>query len=1440
MKKTVQSFKAKLRAPTRSTAGTPSRPILNDFLRAAEISIRLLKELSDTVPFIGSAASGTIFIIEQCKKYVRNSKDFDDLLRSLQTLESLVSPYKDGKSALPSKVMESIQQFNSVISDIQEDIKAIELTGRVSQLVNSNENERKVADALQKAKEAMDRIMLASLLEVSPLAQSLLSLNPVHSARYNCIDRDRCLNGTRVTVLDDIEKWFDTGEEQVYWLNGAAGMGKTTIALSVAHRLSLNNQRSLMATFFCSRDSVDRKNPGLIFPTLACQLASWNRDFQDALVDALDRYPYIGQALPYEQVQRLIVEPLHCIKPSTHVALVVDALDECDGERASEKILLALLQHIHSAPSLKVFVSCRPAAYVEALLSSGEHRRMFKLHHVPASIVNSDLRLFYHQRLEEIRSVKKLDDWPPGETIEKLVQQAAGLFIYAVTVCKYINSPGDARRRLEYIANIPKTDYNDALSVDMLYTEVLSAALEKITDDHDRRNFARLLATVMHVQVPLTVDSLGYLLDIEPEVIYDLLRDIHSILSVPDDSGTFAGEMVHAFHASFPDYMTARMRVGEKHLELGFSCLQCMNRELKRILPFSERHLANHEILGLQLLIETHISSTLRYAVLYWADHLPSKDIQIQDHPIFAELKVFASSKLLFWLECLSLLDASESAIRALVKGKDWLTAFINQSSLEIQSTAELLTDTYYAVNEFFPIVQDFGVHLYLSFLLFLPRKTSLYRHYSHHLPPSWEVTGGIRKSWNPLICSTHILSFSDIIAFSPDERSIVNVGCNVGALDILSLRNFSITKFIHAQEKWQEWETRAIPGLNAAFPAGGDNNLQPGMNSVVWLPSGVIATCCTILSAIQKPYKSHCYLSLWDSETGNHIRLLFKHLGLSTPSSLSIWNTENWDQICSCASSTLFYRSFALSDDHYFIGREVRVTSNNFTLSTLNINPQSVASSVFSYNGDMLVLGSTSGLIEAWTVFPESTRVNIHQFLPQDPVALPSIASAHELIAISFDNEVYLFTLVNNCFSLKAIRRIAYGGRLRCITLSPSGRYVACHDEGGGTYVWSTSADISDSSTRRRSQSFDHWYGPLSCVAYMADSRFCLSGITSGTLLLWNCDTGATILTWKTQGLIESVAASPDGRFIASSGPTGTQIWSLAQVDRPKITITIPGPRISLRYYHINGVTFSSDSTMLAIMIGPVIFVWKFTEASGWRRYTEINIFTEVEHVAQEDLHPDSFVSDDSFVISAEKFDYRWLLHHHHNVQTIYPFPNEEITVAEDKESLLQCRSAFKWNKVSKPQEGWKPPISHFQLYISLDNEYILTPSGIYTISNGEQMASYRDVLTFNVELETKDFKFWEHEKEHYKRGGVLKTLHPGVPVHLPSSENENAGWIVDSDGKRAFWLPNNLFRSGWPLAEGYSCASAEDRFAFITQDSDPKPVFVHVPGVSASSTST
>ncbi|KAF9645834.1 hypothetical protein BDM02DRAFT_3069602, partial [Thelephora ganbajun] len=48
----------------------------------------------------------------------------------------------------------------------------------------------------------------------------------------------RCLKGTRGTVLDEIEAWTrDFDKPSVYWLNGLAGTGKSTIAQTIAERI---------------------------------------------------------------------------------------------------------------------------------------------------------------------------------------------------------------------------------------------------------------------------------------------------------------------------------------------------------------------------------------------------------------------------------------------------------------------------------------------------------------------------------------------------------------------------------------------------------------------------------------------------------------------------------------------------------------------------------------------------------------------------------------------------------------------------------------------------------------------------------------------------------------------------------------------------------------------------------------------------------------------------------------------------------------------------------------------------------------------------------------------------------------------------------------------------------------------------------------------------
>ena len=72
-------------------------------------------------------------------------------------------------------------------------------------------------------------------------------------------------------VLRDIGHWLAGEQEQrIFWLNGLAGTGKSTIAQTFAETISADGK--LGASFFCSRDFGDRSNLQAIFPTLTFQL----------------------------------------------------------------------------------------------------------------------------------------------------------------------------------------------------------------------------------------------------------------------------------------------------------------------------------------------------------------------------------------------------------------------------------------------------------------------------------------------------------------------------------------------------------------------------------------------------------------------------------------------------------------------------------------------------------------------------------------------------------------------------------------------------------------------------------------------------------------------------------------------------------------------------------------------------------------------------------------------------------------------------------------------------------------------------------------------------------------------------------------------------------------------------------------------------------------
>ena len=93
-------------------------------------------------------------------------------------------------------------------------------------------------------------------------------LKHVSSAGIHALDEDGCMEGTRVSLLNDLQQWsMDATAPPIFWLDGMAGTGKSAIARSFC-RFYHQDER-LGGSFFCLRGHESRANVKRILPTLS-------------------------------------------------------------------------------------------------------------------------------------------------------------------------------------------------------------------------------------------------------------------------------------------------------------------------------------------------------------------------------------------------------------------------------------------------------------------------------------------------------------------------------------------------------------------------------------------------------------------------------------------------------------------------------------------------------------------------------------------------------------------------------------------------------------------------------------------------------------------------------------------------------------------------------------------------------------------------------------------------------------------------------------------------------------------------------------------------------------------------------------------------------------------------------------------------------------------
>jgi hypothetical protein len=496
-------------------------------------------------------------------------------------------------------------------------------------------------------------------------------------AAFNSYDKRHdsfCFDETRVDVLKEISEWANgNGEKCIFWLNGMAGTGKSTIARTVAHNYSKQNR--LAASFFFSRGGGDVSHAGKFITTIARQLVNVSPALCRHICEAIAEQKEIASQTPRHQWNQLILRPLSKLNSTSlqsSILLVIDALDECE----KDDDIKSLLELLPEAKRLRIFITSRPDTPIRHGFRAmpGILHHDLVLHGVSRPIVDHDISVFFRVHFREIRNSSEYlpADWPGEQTITRLVQSAGGLFIWAATACRFVSAGKKfAASRLSLILQGGASAAPEK-KLNMIYMSILTNSVSDEYNDQEKKELYKMLKTALGTIVilfsSLSAVSLARLLQIPKEDVQRMLEDLHAILDIPKEQSC----SIRLHHPSFRDFLLDEERCSDQHFwvdekkahaALADACIRLMSDKLGRdICGLNLPGVLAEEAQGDR--IDQHLPSELQYACRYWVQHLQRGKTQLLDD---GQMHMFLRGHLLHWLEALSLMRKTSEGVLAII-----------------------------------------------------------------------------------------------------------------------------------------------------------------------------------------------------------------------------------------------------------------------------------------------------------------------------------------------------------------------------------------------------------------------------------------------------------------------------------------------------------------------------------------------------------------------------------------------------------------------------------------------------------------------------------------------------------------------------------------------------------------------------------------------------
>ncbi|KAI9727364.1 MAG: hypothetical protein M1834_008435 [Cirrosporium novae-zelandiae] len=1147
--------------------------VTDNIIKAVSSVAKTLSPLGAVNPYLGLACAGICVLampllnaMEQHKTLARGLDQVslatiqfnlvqDQLQRSPSDppeASQIQSELKSKIVKLFSKIIEfqakAVCYFCSSYRRIRDFVKADDWEELLEEINETKKACSALVDQIRQGREDARR----KRQELSEKSQ-LLKLLPRAPAAFNdgvFQHQPRCHPNTRVDLIQHIEDWCNDANQEsfIFWLKGLAGTGKSTVARTISARLF--DRQLLGASFFFARGQDDLSNAKKFFTTLAFQLSKLSNSLNDAISEVIRLNEDVINKQYKEQWRHLICAPFEKCLPPQPVVIVIDALDECDNKLDIE-VLLRIISKANKMKEnpLRFFITSRPETSVNYRVDK-KHDIYFytlALHEVEEPLITHDITVYLKSELERIYA-KYSDgyDCPDPDHIHHLAKRAGKFFIYAATVCRFIEQGGPPmyQRRL---SRLLKNDAGGSEKIDDMYTQILESVTFDFSDEEKQQYFQKfrcIVGTIILLSDPLSVVGLSRLLNMDENDVKAELSGLGSILNIPKSEEA----PIHLFHLSFHDFLLGEKRCknpnlfipeAKTHKDLVGCCLDLMSKTLtQNICYLSGPGVLVSEIEESKVL--EYLPAHVQYACEYWAAHLE----RLQNHqenvskpddngPVHkllednGQVHKFLKEHFLHWIEALSLMGKVSNVILILNQLEHlslWCYPCDASNSMQSRSAGlyALINDAKRFILRHRSLAELAPLQIYSSAIQFSPHK-SIVRALYPQKNDEVSVVSGVEQQWNSILQTLEGHSRTiRTIAFSPDGSRLVSGSwdCAVRVWDV------STGRLDYILDGHLDWVSTVAFSINGKLASGSRDNT----------------------------------VRIWDIATGQIDHILEGHSdeiqvvtfsGIKLASGSKDGTVRIWDTITGRADH--IFKDFTshgtvnISPD----GSKLVYGNDSDQIKLWNVTTGQVARTfedvseniAFSFDGSKLASGSEDHTLRIWDI---ATGHLDHILVGHSECIIIPIFSpdGKTLISHSEDNTIRIWDIAteqaNHIFKIDVHFN-------QCITLSPNGMQLAFSSE-------STFMQIVDTTTGKITRTFKGHSDTIRTVAFSPDGTKLASGSLDNTIRIWDTtpDQIDNILETQSNGIL-TISFSPDKtKLVSGSSDTTIRIWDIetGQVD--------------------------------------------------------------------------------------------------------------------------------------------------------------------------------------------------------------------------------------------------------------------------------------------------